>query len=425
MPIKTTAQRSDSDLDLIPRLEDLQMPSVRKTAEHLDPFEEASDHLSPLPADGPQEGGAPSNWVIPKPVSFHALPNSDPNEEPEVDARPDPSDPRTDSSMYEESTGESKARHINRRLLLAILAGIGIIGVLVLGGTPSRQQARPVSSGDPATSAGNMDNPRGQISSPGDGTLGTPDVRTAAAPPPAPEPSPTEAPSPTPAPSPQKPDDEFAVLLRAGERTDKLSTKLDEIDDQRSITRNLAQPASNEPEHQSTHNQAVPEGTKISLILTEPFRSGIASAVSAEVAEDVLDRNKNVLIPRGSTATIPFLPYEVDRRVINDRNHAVLFETATGQKISLKGVIKGSDGFAGLTGRIKTLGGRSVIHRIGSTAVNTATRVGAREAGNYSPDAETEIYRDSYEFNPSYGFDRSTQVVEVAKDTKCTFTVGA
>jgi hypothetical protein len=326
--------------------------------------------------------------------------------------------------MYEETADQSRGGHINRRLLLAILAGIAIVAVLVLGGSPSKQQGKPISTGDPAASAGSMDNPRGQISSPGDGTLGTPDVRSAAAPPPPPEPSPTEAPSPAPAPSPQKPDDEFAVMLRAGERTDKLSTKLDELDDQRSITRNTTQATPSEPGRLPTQTQPVPEGTKISLILKEPFRSGIATAVSAEVTEDVFDRNKNVLIPRGSTATIPFLPYEVDRRVINDRNHAVVFETTSGQKIPLKGVIKGSDGFAGLTGRIKTLGGRSVIHRIGSTAVNTATRVGAREAGNYSPDAETEINRDSSEFNP-YGFDRSTQVVEVSKDTKCIFSVGA
>src|SRR5207237_5210040 len=60
------------------------------------------------------------------------------------------------------------------------------------------------------------------------------------------------------------------------------------------------------------------EGLCISMVTTEPFRSGIAANITAQVLEDVKDTQGRVVVPAGSTCKVPFLPFEVGGRVTND-----------------------------------------------------------------------------------------------------------
>jgi hypothetical protein len=217
-------------------------------------------------------------------------------------------------------------------------------------------------------------------------------------------------------------DEEFALVLRAGERVER-ETRIAEKEAERQ--KGLQRPAAGSSSTASTSNAkdiGILPRARIELTLTEPLRSGIATSVEARVVSDVRDGQGKVVIPAGSTAAIPFLASEVNGRVINNGSEASLFITPAGQQVSLRGVVKGSDGFAGLTGKVKKVGGRSAASRIFTGIARAGTRAAADVAGDISSDAESEINRASYDYRFPQ-FERTNRIVEVSSGTRFTFIV--
>lgn len=218
-------------------------------------------------------------------------------------------------------------------------------------------------------------------------------------------------------------DEEFALVLRAGERVER-ETRIAEKEAERQ--KGLQKPAAASNSTPSTSNAkdiGILPRARIELTLSEPLRSGIATSVEARVVSDVRDGQGKVVIPAGSTAAIPFLASEVNGRVINNSSEAALFITPAGQQISLRGVVKGSDGFAGLTGKVKKIGGRSAASRIFTGIARAGTRAAADIAGDVSSEAESEINRASYDYRFPQ-FERTNRIVEVSSGTRFTFIVG-
>ena len=163
--------------------------------------------------------------------------------------------------------------------------------------------------------------------------------------------------------------------------------------------------------------------TRIELSLNEPLRSGIATSVESRVLTDVRDAQGKVVIPAGSTAVLPFLAYEVNGRMISNGSESALFITPAGQQINLRGTVKGPDGFVGLTGKVKKIGGRSTAGRILSGIARAGTRTAADAVGDVSSEAENEINRASYDYRHPQ-FERSSRIIEVASGTRFLFVVG-
>jgi hypothetical protein len=217
-------------------------------------------------------------------------------------------------------------------------------------------------------------------------------------------------------------EEEFALVLRAGERAERETQIAEKEAERQKGLQKLAARSSSTQSASGAKDIGILPRARIELTLSEPLRSGIATIVEARVVSDVRDGQGKVIIPVGSTAAIPFLASEVNGRVINNGSDAALFITPAGQQISLRGVVKGSDGFAGLTGKIKKVGGRSAASRIFTGIARSGTRAAADVAGDVSSDAESEINRAAYDYRFPQ-FERSNRIVEVASGTRFTFIV--
>jgi hypothetical protein len=222
---------------------------------------------------------------------------------------------------------------------------------------------------------------------------------------------------------PERVDEEFALVLRAGERAERRTVATEkEMERQKNSQKSIAGTSSTTATANVKDAGILPR-TRIELILSEPLRSGIATSVEARVISDVKDAQGKVVIPAGSMAVVPFLAYEVNGRVISNVNEAALFVTPSGQQINLRGTAKGNDGFAGLTGKVKRIGGRSTAGRILGGITRAGTRAAADAVGDVSSEAETEINRTSYDYRLPQ-FERSSRIVEVASGTRFVFVVG-
>ncbi|MGH9827165.1 MAG: TrbI/VirB10 family protein [Blastocatellia bacterium] len=401
-------------------------PLEETPADEQDPFEKIRNDLASAQTE--------NEWKTPpQPVPFDSTgTGDDPNAQREVPR--EGTDPQQLEKPLEPQAAKAETRFLNRRVAIGAVIVLIILEVLYLAPGSPKSSPQPIRTGD-SSSPLSMDGDKHSQLNAGndDNTLGTPERQYQPSPQepsePAPSPEPSPSPTPTPpsvqiqAPAPAKDVNDFAVALRAGERQTKLSEKQDALADVQALTKPSPQETSQRTSEASF--QSLPDGTRMSLQLKEPFRSGIASSISAQVVEDSLGPDKRVLIPRGSTATIAFLPYEVNQRILNDQRAPVLVVTPEGKKYRAVGVIKGTDGFAGLTGRVKTIGRPSVLHRIGTTAVGTAGRVGAGQIGTYSPDVEDEINREEYQYGSGATFDRSSRVVEIPANTRCSLIVTA
>ena len=224
-------------------------------------------------------------------------------------------------------------------------------------------------------------------------------------------------------------DDQFAIVLREGERTElDTAAARKEALRQEAVQRRMnsadqrtASSSANKPV--SGDEVGILPRTRVELTLSEPLRSGIATSVEARVVADVRDAQGKVVLPAGSTAVVPFLAYEVNGRVLNSRNEAVLFITPAGKQVSLRGVVKAADGFAGLTGKVRKIGGRSAANRIFTGIARVGARNAADAVGDVSSEAEDEVNRATYEYR-SPQFERTGRIVEVASGTRFTFVVG-
>ena len=336
--------------------------------------------------------------------------------------------------------------HWNKRLIFGALGAALVFVMFGLGGS-SKSQKKEESKPQPAKTLKDSRDRADQVmqfSGAEEQTLGTPRAPANAAELPKEEvPEPIASTEPVPAGSrvkpvspstPSKPesqtkedndrvDEEFALVLRAGERVERETRMAEkEAERQKGLQKNTAGSSSALSTSNAKDIGILPR-SRIELSLSEPLRSGIATSVEAHVVSDVRDGQGKVIIPAGSTAAIPFLASEVNGRVINSASEAALFITPTGQQISLRGVVKGSDGFAGLTGKVKKVGGRSAASRIFTGIARAGTRAAADVAGDISSDAESEINRSAYDYRFPQ-FERTNRIVEVSSGTRFTFIVG-
>jgi hypothetical protein len=335
--------------------------------------------------------------------------------------------------------------HWNKRLIFGALGAVLVFVMFGLGGS-SKSQKKEDTKPQPAKTLKDSRERTDQLmqfSGAEEQTLGTPRARDNTIELPKEEaPEPIASTEPVPGgsrvksvspPAPAKPeaetkeendrvDEEFALVLRAGERVERETRIAEkEAERQKGLQRPTAGPSSAMSSSNAKDIGILPRA-RIELTLSEPLRSGIATSVEARVVSDIRDAHGKVVIPAGSTAAIPFLASEVNGRVINNSSEAALFITPAGQQITLRGVVKGSDGFAGLTGKVKKVGGRSTASRIFTGIARAGTRTAADVAGDISSEAESEINRASYDYRFPQ-FERTNRIVEVSSGTRFTFIV--
>lgn len=163
------------------------------------------------------------------------------------------------------------------------------------------------------------------------------------------------------------------------------------------------------------------EGLSISMILLEPFRSGISTLVKAQVITDVTNAQGQVIIPASSRVQVPFEKFEVDGRIINDSQQGALVLLPNGKKLTVKGLVKGIDGFAGIKGKVKKLSKGNVFARVGKTFTRIGARVVGVTTGGFAGRGLEETINQSVE--GSSDFIPSGRIVEVLPGTKFTFNV--
>ena len=224
---------------------------------------------------------------------------------------------------------------------------------------------------------------------------------------PLPTPTPINAPkavaTPTPTPTPIKLEVEqkdFGIALRAGERA-SLEKK--------------------EPKTDAPKDKVISlKGLRINMVLLEPFRSGITSPITAQVTTSVKDASGKVIIPAYSTVQIPFNAAEINGRVVNDTAANALVKLPDGQEITIKGFVKGSDGYAGLAGKVK--GKKSnVLVRTGRASLKALGTIVGIQSGGIGGAVATESINQSIDTTLPYI--PTERVVEIPAGTRFTFNV--
>jgi hypothetical protein len=163
------------------------------------------------------------------------------------------------------------------------------------------------------------------------------------------------------------------------------------------------------------------EGLRLPMQLIEPLRSGIPTTVSAVVIADVKDATGKTIVPKGSRAQLPFLSFEVQGRVSNDISSNSIIVLPNNQKLVIKGTVKGTDGFAGLKGKVRQQSKGNILARTG----RAVGRVGARIIGIQTGGVGGFVVEDAINesVNTSLPFIPSERVVEVMAGTPFTFNV--
>lgn len=161
-------------------------------------------------------------------------------------------------------------------------------------------------------------------------------------------------------------------------------------------------------------------GTKIQLILSEPFRSGIETKVQAIGMNNVRSSDGKTIIPANSVFEFTFRPEEVSGRVLARNIVRVYLPDGTIGEVT--GIVKGSDGFAGLTGKLTKQNGKGISGKILSGIARvTAGRIG--EFGSVGQEVEQEIQESGVNDRDANIY-RSNRVVEIMKGTKFFLYVG-
>jgi hypothetical protein len=165
----------------------------------------------------------------------------------------------------------------------------------------------------------------------------------------------------------------------------------------------------------------LPRGTRISLRLLEPVVTGAAAPAAAMVLEDVFGEDGTVLIPKGTRAEIPFLGYDANGRIPNNRAQPAVFLVAdVPGGLSAKGGVKGADGRAGVAGLVSQERPGFLKRMLGASA-----RVGSAAVGSVGPgDAVGEVERATGMDSVATISPAGRRVVEVAKGTPFIFIVG-
>lgn len=197
-------------------------------------------------------------------------------------------------------------------------------------------------------------------------------------------------------------EERFGVTLRAGQNSAR-------PDNQTSSTE--------QPDNNNQTGNPFPRGTRLELILDEPIRSGIATAVTARLKKGIANKRGEIVIPKDSMVVVQFSAEVANGRVFNDKEAPIQIVTTDGRSLELTGIVKDAQGFAGLTGKITKTNGRSTLGKIG----NVVSRLGGvLPGGQVVTGAQQGI--DSMR-NPNY-VTNAAQIVEVPKGTSFQIIVG-
>jgi hypothetical protein len=180
-------------------------------------------------------------------------------------------------------------------------------------------------------------------------------------------------------------------------------------------------PADAAPETDALQPPTIPRGTRIPLRLLEPLVTGAAAPAAAVVLEDVLTESGEVLIPRGTRAEIPFMGYDANGRIPNNRAQPALFlvpDVPGG--LSAKGGVKGLDGRAGLSGTVTQERPGFLKRMLGASARVGTAAVGSLGPGDVTGEVERAAGLDSVATISPAG----RRVCEVPKGAPFVFIVG-
>ncbi len=177
----------------------------------------------------------------------------------------------------------------------------------------------------------------------------------------------------------------------------------------------------NKDKQEAKEAASVLEGLRIPMQLIEPLRSGIPTNVSAVVIADVKDGVGNTVVPKGSRVQIPFLAFEVQGRVSNDIGGNTVIVLPNNKKIAVKGTVKGTDGFAGLKGKVKQQSKGNLLARTGRAIGRIGARVISVETGGVGGFIIEDTINQSV--NTSLPFIPTERVVEVMAGTPFTFNI--
>lgn len=164
-------------------------------------------------------------------------------------------------------------------------------------------------------------------------------------------------------------------------------------------------------------NSILPKGTRLELILDEPIRSGIGTAVTSKLKKGIVNKRGETIIPKDSTIVVQFSPEVANGRIFNEKEAPIQIVTPDGRTFEIAGQVKDAQGFAGLTGKITKVGGRSTLGKI----TGAVGRVGGLiPGGRIVTGAQQGIENMS---NGGY-VTNATQIVEIPRGTSFTIIVG-
>lgn len=165
------------------------------------------------------------------------------------------------------------------------------------------------------------------------------------------------------------------------------------------------------------NNSDLPKGSRLELLLEEPIRSGIATAVTARLKKGIVNKKGETIIPKDSMVVVQFSAEVANGRVFNEKQSPIQIVTPDGRNFAVSGIVKDAQGFAGLTGKITKVGGRSAISKIGGVL---------GRVGNVLPGGQiiTGAQQGIDGATSSDYVTNATQIVEIPRGTSFMVIVG-
>jgi hypothetical protein len=194
------------------------------------------------------------------------------------------------------------------------------------------------------------------------------------------------------------------------------------LNDEKPTQEDVKKVADKEPVKEGKKEEKSPlQGFRIPMLLLEPFRTGIATTVTAQVTADIKDMEGNVTVPAGSICKLAFLPYEANGRVLNDNGKGATIFLPNGSKLPVKGMVKGGDGFAGISGKVIKFKNGNFLSHMGRALGRVASSEVSAQTGGLDGQIIDESVNEGLGTN--YNVYSSSRVVELKAGTPFFFEV--
>ena len=115
-------------------------------------------------------------------------------------------------------------------------------------------------------------------------------------------------------------------------------------------------------------------GTRLTLELVDTLRSDAKMTAAARVTVNLLDRDGQVLIPAGTTVTIPFLAVHSIQRMVSVPlvdAHVILTD---GRRVAIKGEVRDAKGFRGIECNLRLRDDSTTINDVKTLEVRAGTK---------------------------------------------------